>query len=380
MIEEFDAASAANQLGAGVIVFGLALLGLFLEFGLVRWLRRWSLARNWMPGAVFFTALSGQALFWSLVAAFAVAGRDLLLDSRVTDVLRNGIIFTSIVAITLFVVRLGTNWVRLYLREQHFGSVSLINNLLRALGLLVIIATVMAVLGVPIGPLLTVIAGSSLGLTLALRDPLANLFSGVIVIASNKIRPGDFVRLSTGEEGIVTDIRWSDTYIRQLANNIIIVPNSQMTNSIVINFHRPEPRLVTVLDAAVGYGADLAQVERIALEVAVEVENEVLGGVPDQEPLVRFNTFGDSSVRFTIILHAQSFGDQFLIRHEFVKRFTAALQAADIPLPFPVRVLRADETFASADALLAFQRPPLDGTDLPPDNGSRAVTTERSGA
>lgn len=367
MIEEFDAASAANQLGAGVIVFGLALIGLVLEFGLVRWLRRRSIARSWVPGAVLFTALSGQSLFWSMVLAFTFAGRDLLLDSRITDLLRSGIVFSGIVAVTIFCVRLGTNWVRFYLREQEFGSVSLINNLLRALGLLVIFSTILSLVGVPIGPLLTVIAGSSLGLTLALREPLANFFSGVIIIASNKIRPGDFVRLSSGEEGYVTDIRWSDTYIRQLMNNLIIVPNAQMTNALVINFHRPEPRLVTLMDVAVGYGADLARVEQIAVEVATEVANEVVGGVPDQQPLVRFNTFSDSSVRFTMVQHAQSFGDQFLIKHEFVKRFTAALRAADIPLPFPVRVLRTDDAFPPFDAPLALQRATRDG-DRPAAN------------
>lgn len=372
MIEEFDAANAANQIGAGVIVLAVVLIGVVLEFGLVRWLRRRSIARSWTPGAVLFTALSGQSIFWSLVLAFSFAGRDLLLDSRITDLLRNGLVFSGIIAATVFFVRLGTNWVRFYLREQQFGSVSLINNLLRALGLLVIISTVLALIGVPIGPLLTVIAGSSVGLTLALREPLANFFSGVIIIASNKIRPGDFVRLSSGEEGYVTDIRWSDTYIRQLMNNLIIVPNAQMTNALVINFHRPEPRLVTLLEGAVGYGADLARVEQIAIGVAREVAAEVIGGVPDQDPLVRFNTFGDSSVRFTMVLHAQSFGDQFLVKHEFVKRFTAAMRAADIPLPFPVRVLRSDDAFPPFDAPLALQRSTPDGDHAPLREGGSA--------
>jgi small-conductance mechanosensitive channel len=378
MIEEFDAASAANQFGASVIVLGLVLVGLVMEFGLVRWLRRLSIARSWVPGAVLFTALSGQSLFWSFVLAFSFAGRDLLLDSRITDLLRSGLVFSGIVAVTIFVVRLGTNWVYFYLREQQFGSVSLINNLLRGLGALVIFSTILSLIGVPIGPLLTVIAGSSLGLTLALRDPLANFFSGVIIIASNKIRPGDFVRLSTGEEGYVTDIRWSDTYLRQMANNLIIVPNAQMTNALVINFHRPEPRLVTLLDVAVGYGADLARVEQIAIEVAREVAGEVVGGVPDQDPLVRFNTFNDSSVRFTMVLHAQSFGDQFLIRHEFVKRFTAALRAADIPLPFPVRVLRTDDAFPAFDTPLALQRFAADGA--PARDGAQPAAPEGAGA
>lgn len=232
-----------------------------------------------------------------------------------------------VLAITIFAVRLIINLVDSYLRHRQIGTISLINNLLRGLGALAVGGTLLVSYGIPLGPLLTVIAGSSLGLTLALREPLANFFAGVQIIASNRVRPGDFIRLASGEEGIVTDIRWSDAYIRQLANNIIIVPNVQMITQIVTNFSRPEPELAVLVDFAVGTDADLARTEAIALEVARAVLAETPGGVASFEPLVRFNAIDASGIRATIVLRGQSFPDQFPLHHELIKRLRERLHA-----------------------------------------------------
>ncbi|NTV65654.1 MAG: mechanosensitive ion channel, partial [Oscillochloris sp.] len=193
--------------------------------------------------------------------------------------------------------------------------------------------------GVPVGGLLTLVAGSSLGLTLALRDPLANLFSGMVVIASSKIRPGDYVRLSSGEEGYVTDIRWADTYIRQISNNLIIVPNSLITNTIMINYSRPEPEMAVLLTMGVSYNSNLDRVEELVIAVASEVMEEVPGGVPDFTPMVRYNTFNESSIDFMVVMRGKSFNDQFLIKHEFIKRLRSCFQAEGISIPFPIRTI-----------------------------------------
>lgn len=76
-----------------------------------------------------------------------------------------------------------------------------------------------------------------------------------------------------------------------------------------------------------------------ALGVGGAVMLEVEGGVPAFEPFVRFHTFGDSSVDFTVILRAQEFTGQYLVKHEFVKRLHARFRAEGIVIPFPIRTL-----------------------------------------
>jgi small-conductance mechanosensitive channel len=75
---------------------------------------------------------------------------------------------------------------------------------------------------------------------------------------------------------------------------------------------------------------------------------EVEGGVPDFEPFIRYHTFGGSSIDFNVILRAKTFADQYVIRHEFIKRLHARYARDGIEIPFPIRtVYMAKETVES---------------------------------
>ena len=166
------------------------------------------------------------------------------------------------------------------------------------MGFLVVLQT----LGVSIAPLLTALGVGGLAVALALQDTLANLFAGVHILASKTVQPGDYIRLSSGEEGYVVDINWRNTAVRQLSNNLVIIPNAQLAGTNMTNFTRPEQQMSILVQVGVGYDSDLDHVERVTIEVVAEVMTEINGGVPDHEPAVRFHTFGDSSIGFTVIL------------------------------------------------------------------------------
>ncbi|WP_298818518.1 mechanosensitive ion channel family protein [Chloroflexus sp.] len=320
----------------------LLVVGLVLDWMIRPRVRRWADASNRIVIEASAIALGGQFTFWALIA-ITLLSAGLWPDLTLLEAWRPALDLAIVLAITIFVIRLIINLVDSYLRHRQIGNISLINNLLRGLGALAIGGTLLISYGIPLGPLLTVIAGSSLGLTLALREPLANFFAGVQIIASNRVRPGDYIRLASGEEGFVIDIRWSDTYLRQLANNIIIIPNAQMITQIVTNFSRPEPELAVLVDFAVGADADLTRTEAIVLDVARSVLAETPGGVATFEPLVRFNAIDASSTRFTVVLRGQSFTDQFLLRHELIKRLRERLRAEGIAPPTQIVRLQNEE-------------------------------------
>jgi small-conductance mechanosensitive channel len=342
MVEAFDAADSSRSLQGISILLAWILLGVVLELLVLQRLRAWTTRRGWFISEVVLTALSGQALYWCFVVGLFTTLAQVVPNVRIIDLVRSLLGLLSTLAVTLFLVRLIINAIRLYFVRREVGSISLINNTLRFLGGLALICTALALLGVPIGPLITVLAGSSIGLSLALRDPLANLFSGMTVLASSKVQPGDYIRLSSGQEGIVTDIRWSDTYIRELPDNMIIIPNALMTSTIITNFDQPASELSVLFELGVRYDSDLAEVERLVVAAATEVLASVPGGVSDFTPLVRYQALGDSVVRFTAILRAQSFVDQFLLKHEFVKRLQASFAAAGLPPPTPIQLLRLE--------------------------------------
>lgn len=217
---------------------------------------------------------------------------------------------------------------------------SLTRNL--AWALVVVIGGLMILngLGLSITPMLTALGVGGLAVALALQEPLSNFFAGFFISLAGQIRVGDYVTLDSGQQGYVTDFSWRSTRIRMLANNLVVVPNSRLAQSVVVNHHLPTSDLAVLVEVGVDYASDLAHVERVVVETGSEVMRGVEGGVPDFTPFVRFHTFGESSVDFTVILRAQEFTGQYLVKHEFVKRLHARFRAEGIVIPFPIRTIQ----------------------------------------
>jgi small-conductance mechanosensitive channel len=257
-----------------------------------------------------------------------------------------------ILAATLTAARVITGLVRSLAQSRSgvAGSATIFVNLTRvvilAMGCLVVLQT----LGISIAPLLTALGVGGLAVALALQDTLANLFAGVHILASKTVQPGDYIRLSSGEEGYVVDINWRNTVVRQLSNNLVIIPNAQLAGTNMTNFNRPEQQLSIMVQVGVGYDSDLDHVERVTTEVVENVMTDITGAVPDHEPAVRFHTFGDSRINFTVILGVGEFSDQYRIKHEFIKQLHQRYQKEGITIPAPTRTL----TVQQRDAPVAF--------------------------
>lgn len=226
-------------------------------------------------------------------------------------------------------------------------------------------------IGVSITPMLTALGVGGLAVALALQEPLANFFAGLFITLAGQIRLGDYVKLDSGQEGYVADFSWRSTRLRMLANNLVVVPNAKLAQAVVINHHLPSAELAVLVELGVDYSSDLSHVERVVVEVARRVMREVPGGVPEFEPFVRFHTFGESSVDFTVILRASEYVAQYLIKHEFVKRLHERFDAEGIVIPFPIRTV-AYRGAAPEAAALAPARVVPDGR--PPD----AATASRN--
>jgi small-conductance mechanosensitive channel len=203
------------------------------------------------------------------------------------------------------------------------------------LGLLVILNG----LGLSITPMLTALGVGGLAVALALQEPLANFFAGLFITLAGQIRVGDYVKLDSGQEGYVADFSWRSTRLRMLANNLIVVPNAKLAQAIVVNHHLPSPDLAILVDVGVDYACDLTHVERVVVEVGRDVMSNVAGGVAEFEPFIRYHTFADSSINFTVILRASEFVDQYLVKHEFVKRLHSRFSDEGIVIPFPIRTI-----------------------------------------
>jgi small-conductance mechanosensitive channel len=216
---------------------------------------------------------------------------------------------------------------------------SLTRNLAWALTAVIGILIILNELGLSITPMLTALGVGGLAVALALQEPLANFFAGLFITLAGQIRVGDYVKLDSGQEGYVVDFSWRSTRLRMLANNLILVPNAKLAQAIVINHHLPSQDLAVLVEVGVDYASDLEHVERVVIAVGRDVMTSVAGGVGKFEPFIRYHTFGESSIDFTVILRGREFVDQYLVKHEFIKRLHARFDREGIVIPFPIRTL-----------------------------------------
>lgn len=340
------------------IFVGLALAGLMMGLVIRRWLipqlSRAAAGTRWGGDDVIIAALRGPVVLWSTMLGVYLALQLAPLPGATGPVLRRLLVALLIVSVTWSLSRAAA--LSVAARVTALGtlpSVNLIANLARLVVLVLGGLVALQTLGVSITPLITALGVGGLAVGLALQDTLANLFAGIHILMSRQVRPGDFVRLDSGEEGYVQDVTWRYTTIRQLPNNVTIVPNAKLASAVITNFYLPEQELAVLVPVGVSYDSDLGRVEEVTIAVGREVMAEVKGGVPEFAPFIRYNAFGESSVDFTVILRGREVVDQHLIRHEFIKRLHSRYRAEGIEIPFPQRTVHLHP----AAGLATFERP-----------------------
>ncbi len=227
--------------------------------------------------------------------------------------------------------------------EGRMSSLSLFANFFRVLVMLIGGLVIFQTLGIKITPVLTALGVGGLAVALALQDTLANMFAGFHIAMSGQLRPGDYVKLDSGEEGVVEDITWRNTTIKKIRNNMIVIPNSKLANSVITNYDLPKKEMTIIVPVGVAYDSDLEKVERVTIEVGKEIMKTVPGGVADFEPLVRYHTFNDSSIDFNVVLRCNEFVNQYLLKHEFVKKLHKQYNIEGIEIPFPIRTIQMEK-------------------------------------
>src|SRR3990172_6182302 len=291
----------------GVAALAAVAAGLGLRALLLGALRRWGRTRNgW---ASFAEAIRLPSVLWVAVLAvwigIEVASETARLPRRLSAELR--VVFEALIiaSVTLTVAGLVSTLI------QHASD-------RRALG----------------GPV------SGLGQAVALQDTLSNLFAGIHLLVDRPIRVGDYVKIAGDIEGHVVDVGWRSTRVRMLQNNIVVVPNKKVAESVIVNYDLPEPRMALLLRVGVAYASDPDRVERVLVEEAQAAVGQVPGLLGAPPPFVRFIPgFGESSLDFTLICQVATFVDQYGVQHDLRKRILRRLRAEGIEIPFPIRTV-----------------------------------------
>jgi small-conductance mechanosensitive channel len=305
-------------------------------------------ARKTSPGEEFIvTSLQGPSTLLIVALALYLGLRLADIPQEYAGYAVKGIHLFIILTVTMALANISGRALAFFLTkvELPISVTSLINTVIKAMVYAIGILIMLNFIGISIAPIITALGVGGLAMALALQDTLSNLFAGIHILAEHTVRVGDLIRLETGQEGSVVDIGWRTTRIRTPQNNMVIVPNSKLSQSVVTNYYLPERPFILQMPIGVSYDADPDVVERVLLDEAHKAASDVTGLLGDPQPSVVFVPgFGASSLEFTLVCRVRDYTDQQSVKHELHKRILKRFRKEGIDIPFPTRTVYVKNT------------------------------------
>ncbi len=246
------------------------------------------------------------------------------------------IVFTGLLA------RLATSLLAASLRNSRFRTslkelfATLMRTVIWTVGTLIAIAVVFPSL-TP-AKLLTALGLGSVAVGLAFKDIFENFFAGILIMLRAPMRIGDYIHCQ-GVEGRVEKIAVRETYIRQVDDQLVLLPNRFLFQNPV---HIRTDKLLRMYEIVVGvaYGEDIANAARVIKSAVGSLDT-----IDQEKPVDVFaREFNSSSVDFTVRWWAQSRPiDMHRTRDTVITAIKTALDEAGIEIPFPYRTLTFKE-------------------------------------
>ncbi len=297
--------------------------------------RRWLYRRATGTDSYLWSLLESTkapSWMWALMGALWVTMEYSDLPARAARISTNTIAVCLTLSLSLGIASMLERMVSLYGRRNNrpLAAAGLSRTLIYVLVLGIGLVILLRSLGLTVTPLLTALGVGGLAVALALQDTLANFFAGIHIIVESPVSVGDFIRLSSSEEGIVTDIGWRTTRVTNMQNNVIVIPNSKITASILLNFSLPESRLATDVDVVVGHEADLDAVRTMLLEEAAQADSVLA----DPPPIVLMDPgVTPTHVQLKLWVNIPERTLQGLVRSDLRFRIARRLRREGVPMP-----------------------------------------------
>jgi len=188
--------------------------------------------------------------------------------------------------------------------------------------------------------LVTALGIGSLAIGMAAKDTLAHMISGFTLMLDRPFQIGDRIKLANDKIGDVIDIGLRSTKIQGLDTTVMIIPNSDLCNSTVINLVRPTKVIQGRITIGVAYGSDIDRVKEVMLQLASE-NNDV---VKDPAPLVLFTSFGDSALNMLFIFWVCNPNILPIVTDQLNCSILKRFRDEKIEIPFPIRTVKLDKT------------------------------------
>lgn len=208
----------------------------------------------------------------------------------------------------------------------------------RALSLFVYITALVIILDYFAYDITAIVAGmgiAGLAVALAAQDTLSNMISGFVIMADRPFRAGDIIELPNKEYGEVYEIGLRSTKILTLDALMIVIPNSQIGSSVILNYSYPDPKLRLRIPIGVAYGSDLDKVTDILIQVG-KSESHVL---ENPAPRVMMISFGDFSLDLELHVWIYGHRDKVAVIDAINRDIDKRFKEEDVEIPFPIQTI-----------------------------------------
>lgn len=281
---------------------------------------------------------------------YGVAFGDLTLS--VTDAL----IAVAVFLLVLTVVRILRGILSAKILTQtrlDIGARDAVTTIAGYLGLTVAVLVALMMLGIDLSRLALILGALSIGIGFGLQHLVSNFVSGLILLATRPIKSGDWIVVGQ-HQGYVKHISVITTEIQTFDNAAVLVPNSSLVSSEVLNWTHKSTVGRVIVAVRAGYDASPEQVRKV-LRGCVKENRDVLRR---PAPLVLFMGFGASSLDFEIRFFIREIDNVLLVSSDMRYQIVEAFHEAGISIPFPqqdihlrdARTVSDDGEIASADA------------------------------
>tara|TARA_R110000782_G_scaffold34837_15_gene83280 strand:- start:177 stop:1043 length:867 start_codon:yes stop_codon:yes gene_type:complete len=228
------------------------------------------------------------------------------------------------------VVRFAVRALRTVMQRQEVDKTleTFICNLVRTALMVVLVIAVIGALGVETTSFIAIFGAAGLAVGLALQGSLSNFASGVLIVLFRPYRVGDFIE-AAGIAGSVEQVQILTTVLKTGDNKQIIVPNSQIMDSIITNYSANNTRRIDMV-IGVGYDDDLDKV-RATIKELIEADSRILA---EPAPLIAVAELADSSVNFFVRPWVNS-SDYWAVRFDLTEAIKKRFDKDDISFPYP---------------------------------------------
>lgn len=266
------------------------------------------------------------AFDWSTIPALMQEkGMDLGIDL--------GIKIATALAIFLvgkFVVRLVVSAIAKLMQKQEVDKTleTFICNLVRTALMVVVVIAAIGAIGIETTSFIAIFGAAGLAVGLALQGSLSNFASGVLIVLFRPYRVGDWIE-AAGISGSVEQVQILTTILKTGDNKQIIVPNSQIMDSIITNYSANDTRRVDMV-VGVSYSDDIDKVRETIMEL-IAADDRILA---EPAPRIAVSQLADSSVNFIVrpwVKTSEYWDVLFDLTEAVKKRF----DKEGISIPFP---------------------------------------------